>query len=163
MDLVEARLSGFEEVGRHPWERARLDVVSGLIDRHARLSPGTAVLDMGCGDTFVVEELARRHRETAFYAVDPALTGALADRYRARLQTPNVVVAASLDALPSDSRNSVSLVLLMDVLEHVADDRHFLADLLRNPAIRTDAQVIVTVPAFQALFSSHDRFLGHYR
>jgi hypothetical protein len=23
--------------------------------------------------------------------------------------------------------------------------------------------VIVTVPAFQALFSSHDRFLGHYR
>jgi hypothetical protein len=51
----------------------------------------------------------------------------------------------------------------MDVLEHIADDRAFLTHLLSHPALSADTRVLITVPAYQALFCSHDKALGHYR
>ena len=58
-------------------------------------------------------------------------------------------------------RPTGSAVLMMDVLEHVGDD----AALLRQytAGLATGARVIVTVPAFQSLWSGHDVFLEHYR
>lgn len=58
-------------------------------------------------------------------------------------------------------RISGSLILLMDVLEHVEDDALFLADLRRRGEGLN--YVFVTVPAFMSLWSSHDEFLGHRR
>jgi hypothetical protein len=50
---------------------------------------------------------------------------------------------------------------MMDVLEHVQNDREFLASALN--ALPDGGNVLVTVPAFQFLFSDHDVFLKHYR
>ena len=52
-------------------------------------------------------------------------------------------------------------VLLMDVLEHVADDCGLLHDAIAGSA--PGSRVIVTVPAFGWLWSGHDVFLGHHR
>lgn len=53
------------------------------------------------------------------------------------------------------------LVLVMDVIEHVDDD----VGLLRSYAERMPrgGRVLVTVPAFQCLWSGHDVFLEHRR
>jgi hypothetical protein len=53
------------------------------------------------------------------------------------------------------------LILLMDVLEHVDDD----VGLIRSAVVGAGehAYVLITVPAFQRLFSSHDMFLEHKR
>jgi hypothetical protein len=53
------------------------------------------------------------------------------------------------------------LVLMMDVLEHVDDDR----GLLRHYAAKvpSGAHFLVTVPAFGFLWSGHDVFLEHKR
>jgi Methyltransferase domain len=53
------------------------------------------------------------------------------------------------------------LILMIDVLEHVADD----CDLLRSYADRAPggALVLISVPAFQFLWSGHDVFLEHQR
>jgi SAM-dependent methyltransferase len=53
------------------------------------------------------------------------------------------------------------VVLMMDVLEHVADD----VGLLRDYAARAPrgARVLITVPAMPWMWSSHDVFLEHYR
>jgi SAM-dependent methyltransferase len=53
------------------------------------------------------------------------------------------------------------IVLAMDVIEHVPDDAAFLRDLRRVAHSRT--LLVVTVPAYQALFTKHDVYLGHYR
>ncbi len=161
MDLVEAKARGFEVGGRHPWERARLALVARLIARHATLRTGDVVLDVGCGDTFVVESLARLYPAVQFHAVDSAFTDDVMAIYRARVAAPNVSLFASLDELPIG--RPAALVLLMDVIEHVADDVGFLRDLMSRPCTGRETRVLITVPSYAALFCSHDRFLGHYR
>jgi SAM-dependent methyltransferase len=163
MDLVEARQRGTSAHERHPWELARLDVISELIARHVTLRPGTAVLDIGCGDTFVVEQIAAMFPDVFFYAVDTAFTDESIAHYRARLSVRNVFVSSSLDSAVPPLERQVSLVILMDVLEHIENDHAFLSDLMTHPRIGSGAQVLVTVPSYQALFGSHDEVLGHYR
>jgi hypothetical protein len=163
MDLIEAGQRGFDAAARHPWELARLDVARRLIARHVDLPPGAVVLDVGCGDTFVVERLAAEYPDVRFHAIDTAFTGEVMTLLRARFRTPNVFVASSLDSVDPPTDRRVSLVILMDVLEHIDDDRGFLASLFTRPYIGDDVQVLATVPAFQALFCSHDTALGHFR
>lgn len=161
MDLVEARARGFESVVRHPWEQARLSLVHRLIQRHVNLRPGDTVFDIGCGDTFVAEELARRYPGVQFNAVDSNFTAELIDAFRGRLSVRNVSLFASLEHVPV--ARPASLVLLMDVIEHVPDDVAFLGGICQSAFVGRDTRLLITVPSFQSLFCSHDRFLGHYR
>jgi hypothetical protein len=161
MDLVEAKARGFESLVRHPWEQARLALVHRLIQRHTHLGPGDVVFDIGCGDTFVAEELARRYPGVQFNAVDSNFTDELINTLRARLTVPNVSLFASLDSVPVSE--PAALVLLMDVIEHVADDAGFLGGICERALVGPDTRLLITVPSYQSLFCSHDRFLGHYR
>jgi hypothetical protein len=163
MDLAEARARGFDASIRHPWEAARVEVVKRLIRRHARLTGDAIVMDIGCGDTFVAEQLAAEYPESRVYAVDTAFTSEIIEHYRARLKNPRVLPFPSLDAIAPLPGRPASLVLLMDVIEHIEDDEGFLAGLRARPYITSDTKFLVTVPAYQSLFCSHDRFLGHYR
>lgn len=163
MDLVEAKARGHETATRHPWETARVEVIRSLIHRHVRLEPDAVVMDIGCGDTFVVEQLAAEHPNASFYAIDTAFTEELLALYQRRLGNPRVHAFSSLDAMSPMPSKPVALVLLMDVLEHIEDDSGFLAGLLARPYIGPQTRVLITVPAYQGLFCSHDAFLGHYR
>jgi hypothetical protein len=51
----------------------------------------------------------------------------------------------------------------MDVIEHIEDEIAFLRDLRGRPMVGPGTTFLVTVPAYQWLFGSHDAFLGHYR
>jgi hypothetical protein len=66
-----------------------------------------------------------------------------------------IVFARSADLITQD------LLLMMDVIEHVDDDVAFIrAYTDRMPQ---SAMLLVTVPAFQFLWSGHDVFLEHKR
>jgi Methyltransferase domain len=162
MDLAEARERNFETAVRHPWETARLEVIRRLVAAHVPVGRGSIVLDVGCGDTYVAEQLGAAYPTWTFFAIDTAFTDDLIARYGGRLKDKNVTPYRSLESLPPLGR-AVALVLLMDVIEHVADDRAFLRDLAGRPYVDRDTRFLVTVPAYQFLFSAHDRFLGHYR
>ncbi len=54
-----------------------------------------------------------------------------------------------------------SAVLFMDVLEHVEDDAGLLNSY--RSMVPDNAVSIITVPAFNFLWSGHDVFLAHYR
>src|SRR5262249_19095362 len=56
---------------------------------------------------------------------------------------------------------SASVVLLTDVLEHVADDRRLLREIV--DACPSEAQLVIAVPADMRLWSPHDEAFGHYR
>ena len=151
MDLIE-RQSG---AGRHPWERARAKFVQGVLQRAGALTSARRVLDVGSGDAWLAQQLR------------PQLTGRCeivcwdanyTETDRRALSAENAGVAF-VTARPD---GPFDLVLLLDVLEHVEDDVAMLA-AVRSELAAPGAHVLVTVPAWQALFSQRDRHLGHYR
>ena len=54
-----------------------------------------------------------------------------------------------------------SLVVMMDVLEHIEDDKAILQDIKQR--LGSNAHYFITVPAFMSLWSGHDVYLEHYR
>jgi hypothetical protein len=103
------------------------------------------------------------YEDATFYAIDTAFTEDLIERYRARLKNPRIQTFRSLDAIAPPIERQASLILLMDVIEHVEDEIAFVRELRGRPSVGADTRFLVTVPAYQSLFSSHDAFLGHYR
>ncbi|GAW68522.1 type 11 methyltransferase [Geoanaerobacter pelophilus] len=151
MDLKEMR---DEQLGRHPWETARAAAVAGLLE--SCLHQGMSVLDLGCGDGYLSRTLFRHLSGSRVTSVDPNLTpGQLA-----LLRERGEWIAYQTELPPEVSR--FDLTLLLDVLEHVPEDRDFLTQVV---AWHTEkgGHVLVTVPAFPALYSGHDFSLGHYR
>lgn len=156
MDLLEKS----ETAGRHPWELARLDVVKYLLDKEIKNFKEKKILDLGCGDLFFIREFAKDKPECDFYAVDTAFTeGFIEEESR---KTP-VVLSASLEDLTGREKVIFDVIFLMDVVEHIEHDVAFLNDLIESSCVSGDTLFVITVPAFQQLFTDHDVFLGHYR
>jgi ubiquinone/menaquinone biosynthesis C-methylase UbiE len=66
----------------------------------------------------------------------------------------------SLDGVMSPGRRFDTIVL-MNVLEHIQDDRAILAKLKQR--LTADGRLVVLVPAVPWAFGSTDKRLGHYR
>lgn len=149
MDLCEVPTTGFV---RHPWERARLDFFHGLLRDHVELGAVRRILDVGSGDGWLARQLlARLPAHVSMTCFDVAYERTGLPRSGERL-----TFTADMPSEPFD------LLLFLDVLEHVEDDYTFLPELLQRAA-RPGAQVLLTVPAWPLLASSHDSKLGHHR
>lgn len=148
---------------RHPWEIARVKVIKDLLKKNSSLHNGKTILDIGCGDTFVVEELANFLTNSTFLAIDTAFNDELIATFNNKINTNNIRLFKTLnDAIPF-IQNEVSLVTLLDVVEHVENDVDFLRSITNENYITSNTEILITVPAFQSLFCSHDTFLGHFR
>lgn len=110
------------------------------------------VLDVGAGAGFAGEYLRRDCPEARYFFIEPLPT--LEARLMERFGRDRSLKTAS-------TFDGVQYVLLMDVLEHIERDHAFIADLVDRMA--PGAQLIVTVPALQALWSKWDTLLGHHR
>lgn len=148
MDLKEARGLG----GRHPWELARCDALRRIL--RGTLRDGLKVLDLGCGDGFLSRELFNG-MAVKVTAIDSNFTASDIDSLSG--QSRDITYSKTLEG-----EGRFDLVLLLDVVEHVQDDLGFLMDIAQKRLV-SGGRVLITAPAFSALFSGHDRFLGHRR
>jgi SAM-dependent methyltransferase len=124
------------------------EYLAGLIA--ADLRPGDRVLDFGAGaGTFARPLLARAVDVTC---VEP--DGAL----RHRLETSHLKVHANLGDVPPAS---FDFIYTFNVLEHIEDDRGAIRELAVK--LTGGGRLLIYVPAFQILFSSMDRKVGHHR
>jgi hypothetical protein len=163
MDLREIPVNQSAATPRHPWELARVRFIRTLLARTGTLEAGAGVIDIGCGDAFVTQSLAVAFPGAMFYAVDTAMTDEQLEGFRRRLARSNVLLFQSLDKMTLSLDRPASCVLLMDVLEHIHDDAGFLEDLLQRSFVGDETRFLITVPAYESLFCSHDERLGHYR
>jgi SAM-dependent methyltransferase len=116
--------------------------------------PGGPIADIGAGNGYVALGLARAGFSTL--VIEPGATGAK----NASSRGLEPVVSATLsDAgfLPE----TLHAAGLFDVLEHIDDDRAFLT--ATRQLLTQRGRLYVTVPAFEALWSSEDELVGHHR
>jgi hypothetical protein len=150
MDLREVTVND----NRHPWERSRADMLLRKIERLRDCGLSASLVDIGAGDGFFARELSRF--SDVVYAID---TGYDEDCTTART-TENIQYLCNLDDLPILKEGWKGIVM-MDVLEHIEDDGIFLHKVVEKAG--KGANIVITVPAYQFLFSDHDRFLKHFR
>lgn len=110
-----------------------------------------SVLDVGAGSGFFSRQLLAAGLCDRAVCVDP---GYESERDETEAGRP---ITFRRDVAASDS----DLVLMMDVLEHVPDDEALVR--LYRAKVAPGAVFVVTVPAFQFLWSGHDVYLEHYR
>ena len=139
---------------RHWWFVGRRAVIAALLDRIA-LPDRPRILEAGCGSGGNLGLLHERGQVSAFEPFGEAFHSAR-DRHPA-----NEVRQGRLpDHVPFETA-SFDLVAALDVLEHVDDDVASLTALVR--LVKPGGAIIVTVPAHQFLWGSHDHRLHHIR
>jgi hypothetical protein len=146
MDLKEEDILG-ADIGRHWYYRSKAAALRRMV---APLRP-RRILDVGAGSGFFSRHLLAEAGAQSALCVD---IGYAADRDDSEAGKP---VLYRRDTGPTDC----DLVLMMDVLEHVDDDRSLLR--LYAAKVPSSAHFLVTVPAFRFLWSGHDVFLEHKR
>lgn len=138
---------------RHWWFKGRRAIVAAQLQASA-LPAHAKILDLGCGTGGNLEML------TGFGEVLGAeLDEQAAQMARAREIAP-VIRGKLPDALPL-AKASFNCVTLLDVLEHIKDDRATLSTV--NMLLTDNGRVLITVPAFPFLWGPHDEAHHHQR
>jgi len=53
------------------------------------------------------------------------------------------------------------LIIMLDILEHIEESENFMNKVKK--IIKKNGKIVIGVPAYQSLWSSHDKTLKHYR
>lgn len=139
---------------RHWWWRARERVILDVLRAHRPRAGWRAVLDIGCGDGLFFDTLAKLEGVTVVEGVEPAR----------ELVSPDGPHAERIYVTPFDEHfqpsRRYSLILMLDVLEHLPDPVAALAHA--TSLLETDGVLLATVPAFRTLWTRHDDLNHHY-
>lgn len=150
MDLREASGS---VTRRHPWESSRAWFFSDIVRELFWSQRPVQVLDVGAGDGYVAEQLV------------PLLAP------ESQIVCWDIGYASeAIEAHPSGRIRCVrtppserfDLLMLLDVLEHIEDDIGFLHSVVEE-RLAPGGWVLMSMPAWPALFGRHDVQLGHFR
>jgi len=137
---------------RHWWYRGRRTVLDGVI-AGLSLPDGARILDAGCGSGRNMLELARLGTVTGIEMSETSVA-------LARERSVGEVIAGSVLDMPF-ADDSFELIVSLDVIEHLEDDLGALREFRR--AIAPGGTLLVTVPAYQWLWSGHDEINHHHR
>jgi SAM-dependent methyltransferase len=137
---------------RHWWYRGRRRVVRAVLDG-LDLPQDALVLDAGCGSGRMLDELVDYGAVTGV-DLNPAAVATARGRGHEEVHLAGVEATY----LPDEEFH---LVTALDVIEHTRDDVRTLRELRR--VARPGAAAVVTVPAYQALWSAHDEANQHFR
>jgi SAM-dependent methyltransferase len=147
--LMRATIAADE---RHWWYRGRRRVILAELDALPH-PPGMAILDAGCGSGRMMVELAE-YGSVHGVELDPGAARVARDRGVGEIREGRVEELPWGDA-------SFDGITCLDVIEHTADDRLALEELRR--VCRAGGWLLLTVPAYAGLWSSHDVANHHFR
>jgi len=138
---------------RHWWFEGRRRVIRQVMQRHLLPRAKRRILDVGCGTGGMFPLL------TEFGEVDGAEAWPDAlERARRKFPTKRIESCSLPNDLPKGEWDVVSA---FDVVEHLDDPIASLRTM--RDRLPWDGQVVITVPAFQFLWSKHDEVNHHKR
>ena len=134
----------------HWWWRARERFILEVIDS-LDFPAASHVLDVGCGGGWSFEVLSR-YGEVHGVELDASLVD-LAGEHRGR------IYCGAFDQ-SFQPGHRFALILMLDVLEHLADPVAALRHAME--LLEPGGKIVVTVPAFPMFWTSHDEINHHY-
>ena len=134
------------------WFSYRAQVIIDKMDRF--FDKLKITLDVGGGNGYTSGKAQKSGYKMGL--IEPSFTACKNAKHR---KIDTVCCGTVTDDSIYDS--SIDQMLLLDVLEHIEDDRAFLK-LLKNK-LTDNGFLLITVPAFMCLWSSEDVSAGHYR
>ena len=150
MDLKELPDKNFI---RHPWEKSRLNFFIQVIHRNIpNFNQPMNILDVGAGDGFFAKSIFETFPDST------QMTCWDLNYNDEQLGKSNGTICYTRER----PKKKFDLVFLMDVIEHIEKEEDFVKDLVTN-SLNPGAFVLVSVPAWQKLYTTHDRRFGHYR
>ncbi len=136
---------------RHWWWRAREEYLVSLLKKTPLPAP-TTILDVGCGGGWFFDRLR---------ALGGQVEGVEPER---ALVSDDVLLRHKIHVGPFDRSfqpgKQYSLILMLDVLEHLDDAPAALAHAVE--LLEPEGVLMITVPAFRCLWTSHDD-MNHHR
>lgn len=159
MDLKEYEKSILPDINRHPWELARLKILSFFINLAKEKK---TILDMGSGDAFLASVIAKKMPESIVIGVDLHYNSTYLETLK-KDKPSNFFLYPDLLSYSNSFSEKADIVIMMDVLEHVKNPANMLREVLKITDEYSSPLFIITVPAFQNLYSRHDEKLGHFK
>lgn len=151
----EAYLEMADTELEHWWFRGRRDVLCSIL-RQLALAPGTRVLEVGSGTGGNLDILAQ-FGSVSGLEMDANALAMSVERTRGRFDLRR---GRCPDDVPFHE-GTFDLICFLDCLEHIADDVGTLEGM--RGLLAPGGSILVTVPAYQWLWSAHDEFLHHHR
>jgi SAM-dependent methyltransferase len=146
--FVQSFPAGLEH---HYWNITRNGIIARELIRFGLAK--ARLLDVGCATGIVVEALRAKGFDCK--GVEPGHP-VLKESLR-----PHVQTGITAEEMPEAQRNTIDVLLLCDVIEHLADPVALLVSLKK--AFPNARHLIVTVPACPELWSNYDDYFGHHR
>ena len=140
--------------GQHWWFTARRRILDGIIERVVRPPWDARILELGAGTGHNLAMLSRFGQVEAS-ELDPIARELASER----LGRP--VVEAALPNLSMFPAANYDLVALLDVLEHVTDDKDSLSAIF--DCLKPGGALLLTVPINPWMWSAHDVAHHHHR
>jgi SAM-dependent methyltransferase len=147
----------FELEQTHWWFCARRKIVFSLLDRFLRKSGKGQVYkicDMGCACGLILAELSKAGYDAVGVDSSDTALEYCADR------GVRVLKGSLPHQIPLEE-DSLDAVLMLDVLEHISDDKASIQSAIRF--LRPGGLIICTVPAYSWLWTKRDEFHHHAR
>jgi SAM-dependent methyltransferase len=140
----------------HWWFVSRRSIIEMVLRSQVKsIGPHSKILDAGCGTGGNLDLLSSLGCDVTGLEMEPDAAEI------ARSKSGKAVYIGSLpDQIPF-ADESFDLIVLLDVLEHIEDDIGTLASLTAK--LKPGGNLLITVPAFSFLWSSHDEAHHHKR
>lgn len=143
--------------GSHPVDLASRHETVGQLRRHLGTGAGATVLEIGCSSGFLLREIRSVMPEVVLCGADTVRE----PLYKLAETLPGVPLFR-FDLLQCPLPDgSFDAVIMLNVLEHIEDDRGALARIHR--LLKPGGVVILEVPAGPELYDDYDRALLHFR
>ena len=143
-------LKQIDNESKHWWFKARREILNIQIKKYSTKKK-MSILDFGSGSGTNIHMLSK-YGEVDVYEKDNKTSNFLKKKFnKNRIK----IIKKCF------SKKKYDLILAADVIEHIKNDKKVINQL--NKILKKNGLLIVTVPAFQFLFSKKDKDLKHYR
>jgi 2-polyprenyl-3-methyl-5-hydroxy-6-metoxy-1,4-benzoquinol methylase len=143
-----------EHDSTHWWYRARRDILASIVGRKISVPAAARILEIGCGTGHNLAMLSQ-------FGIVDAIEIDDHSRGIASKRLGRDVGASPLPELVGVADQSYDMIAILDVLEHVEDDRAALIAIAER--LRDGGKILITVPQWPWMWSGHDVANHHFR